>query len=181
VSPLAMPRHSPRPPLTDAQRELAAAYYPLAKRRTEAYAKHYPWLADEIESEIMLSLCYSVQDWREGTGTVSLATYIIEGLRTRVRDLVRRRRHEPLGRHAQENLPDLSPPPWVAVAKRDEHARVSRCLDRLDRRSAIILQDRFMHDQTQIDVGKSWSIKRQRVAQIEVKAIERMRGLMCLA
>lgn len=69
--------------------------------------------------------------------------------------------------------------PLIACEKRDETRVINTCLNKLDVREKYILENRFGfkdgEKRTLEDIGKDLSITRERVRQIEAKALKRLR------
>src|SRR5574343_248370 len=90
-------RRVPVPPLTDAGRELAARYLPLALAVAGQWARRYPGLADEFESEALVALCRAASGF-DRTQSTGFAGYAGTRINWELHDLARRettiRRHE---------------------------------------------------------------------------------------
>lgn len=79
-------------------------------------------------------------------------------------------------------LVDASPLPEDAVADADEQrwerGEVLRAMNALTVREAAVVRARFMaaHPRTLESIGKRWGVSRERVRQIEARALEKIRG-----
>jgi len=80
-----------------------------------------------------------------------------------------------------EVLPDPQPAPWERVLTLIGRQRVRQLLRRLNERERIVLELRYGlrgERQTLTQVGEHLEVTRERVRQIELKAIERLRELV---
>jgi RNA polymerase sigma factor (sigma-70 family) len=73
--------------MTDAARDRAARYVPLARRLARVYARRCPGLADEVESAAMLGLVLAARDY-DPRGA-AFATYAAPRIRGAVLDALR--------------------------------------------------------------------------------------------
>ena len=87
---------------------------------------------------------------------------------------------DPHGRTLGDTLEDVKiVNPLTACEKNDESRVINICLNKLDVREKYILENRFGfkdgEKRTLEDIGKDLSITRERVRQIEAKALKRLR------
>lgn len=73
-----------------------------------------------------------------------------------------------------EAIPDPEDDP-DPLRKRDAEALALKILDRCTQREAAVLTMRFMHEMTLAEVGSILGVTRERIRQIENKAIRRIR------
>lgn len=84
----------------------------------------------------------------------------------------------PNGQAYSDILPDRKNDLERRIIESDLCAKISSVLNTLDERCRYIIRERFWHDRTLEDIGKDLGICRERVRQLESKALRSLKEIL---
>lgn len=166
--------------------ESTIAYYSTTWLRTLAGVS-----ADDLRQELLLALLNAIESYNASLAT--FATWfknVAENRMHTLYDQQDRVKHGGLGQHRQKYPhrhrvatssydSDFHDPEAIAAHYEiDEIERVKELLPLLPNREQRVLRDRYFDDQTLEVIGAAMGVSRQRVQQIEARAIKMLRAMM---
>jgi RNA polymerase sigma factor (sigma-70 family) len=177
-----MPRWEPRPPLTDAQRDLAGANWPLVHWFVGRFCRRRPDLVEEVRDAATDGLLDAARNFDPAVecsfATLAHRSMFFSAL-SRLRFLAREIRNCPaqllsLDQSDPELLAELGLPPRLPDDEPDFDALIAP----LPERHRALLRARFVDDATLDEAGAAIGVTRQRAHQLEARGLAALRSLM---
>jgi len=159
-------------PLTEEQRAMAAQFMPLAWKLARRWKRRYGVDLDEAISEASSALCFAARRFDAGRG-IKFMTFAFNRIVMGLRALTSRNATRPRPARFPEHANELygAPVPEESDIAVDDMDRYLALLS--DRQEAIVMA-RFIDGMTLEQAGKLFGLTKERVRQIEIKALEIM-------
>jgi RNA polymerase sigma factor (sigma-70 family) len=184
-----MPKSNGRSPLTEAQRDLAERYLPLARSLAKPLKRAWPEACDEFESAACLALVEAAEAYESGRG-VRFATFARHRIRGALRDAQRKMivlgwradmAHAPqvhglrYNSEGQGRILGAEPDPPIGT-ELEMAEEVEGWLKKLPAKHAAACRELYLNERTQMEAADAIGCSQSRLSYMHREALAMLDG-----